>query len=73
MAESSSNLNDAMDVDSGETLLIKPTTMVMNKEELKLLIESAVDFEALKRNDCDLMPFIGTQGLMLYFQMLHGM
>jgi hypothetical protein len=46
--------------------------MVIDKEELKLMIESDVNFEALKRNGCDLMPFVGTQGLMLYFQMLHG-
>lgn len=72
MDGSSSNTNVAMEVDSDETLLIKPRTMVMAKEELKHIIESVVDFEALKRNDCDLLPFIGTQGWMLYFQMLHG-
>jgi len=72
MVDSSSNVGNAMEEASEETLIIKPRTMVMEKKDLKLLIESAVDFESLKRNGCDILPFVGTQGLMLYFQMLNG-
>jgi len=72
MAESSSNQVNTMEVDSGESLLIKPRTMVMDKTDLKLLIESAMDFESIKRNGVDVLPFIGTQGFDGYIKMLHG-
>jgi len=68
MVESSSNQGNVIKVDSGESIIIKPRTMVMdNKKEPKLLIESAVDFKSLKRTGCDVLPYIGTQDLDGYF------
>jgi len=61
-----------MEVEYGDPLFIKPKTMPTLKEELKLIIESGLDFEALKRNGCDLLPFINTQEWITYFKMLHG-
>jgi len=72
MAESSSNQGNTMEVYSRESLIIKPRTTVMDKKELTLLIESAVDFESTKRNGIDVLPYIGTKDLDCYFEMLHG-
>jgi hypothetical protein len=69
--ESSSSIV-AMEIETGQDLVIKPKTMPFPKEELKLIIESAVDFKSLKRNGCDITFFINIQEWMPYFEMLHG-
>jgi len=47
MAESSSNQGNALQVGYGSSYVIKPITMTLDKKQLKVLIESVVDFEVI--------------------------
>jgi hypothetical protein len=53
-----------------KTLIIKPRTMTIRENELKLIIEQMVDFKSLRSNVHDLKEFFEVQGWVPYFEML---
>jgi len=72
MAESSYNQLTALQIDFGTGYVIKPKTMTLSKEELKVQVESPVDFVALRRHGVDIVNYMMMQELDRYFGMLNG-
>ncbi|KAK2455063.1 hypothetical protein QL285_002551 [Trifolium repens] len=56
-----------------KTLIIKPRTMTIRENELKLIIEQMVDFKSLRANVHDLKEFFEVQGWIPCFEMLNGL
>jgi len=61
-----------MQIDSGESYVVKPKTMPLGIEEYVLQVESLMDFQALKRHGVDIIEYMMTQALDGYFKMLNG-
>jgi len=72
MAESKPSQANALQVGSGMSYIIKPKTMALDKEELKVLVESSVDFASLSRNGVDVVPYLMTQEIDEHFKILNG-
>ncbi|XP_050878186.1 uncharacterized protein LOC127082005 [Lathyrus oleraceus] len=61
-----------MVVDSGKALKIKHRTLMLRKDDLKLIIEQIVDFESFRVNGFSLKASFEVQGWINYFKMLNG-
>ena len=61
-----------LNVNSMQKLKIKPKTIPLDKDELKLLIEQVVDFDSFEANGCPLKSYFEFQGWMNFFDMLNG-
>jgi len=72
MAKSSSNQVVAMQVDFGKSYVVKPRTMVIDKEDLVVQVESLVAFVALTTHGVDITSYMLAQELDGYFGMLYG-
>lgn len=54
MTSSSSAQHEHMIVEFGKSLTIKPKTMDINHEDIKLLVEQIIDFDSFNQNGYDL-------------------
>lgn len=60
--ESSSN-PVPMVVEYGKALQIKPNTLMLREEDLKLIIEKIIDFESFRVNGFPLKSYFEAQGV----------
>lgn len=58
MASSSKAQNAHMIINSGKSVKIKPKTMNLNQDDLKLLMEQIVDFDYFNQNGYNLWIFL---------------
>ena len=72
MASSSSKQGVPMQIDSGESYVIRPKTMKISEDELVVQVESPVDFASLSHHGVDVSSYLLCQGLDYYFRMLNG-
>ncbi|CAL5211990.1 unnamed protein product [Lathyrus oleraceus] len=70
MASSSNPI--PMVIDYGKALQIKPKTLMLREEDLKLIIEKIVDFESFRVSGFPLKSYFEDQGWMNYFEILNG-
>ena len=52
--------------------VISGSTMNLKEHQLKIQVESPVDFKSLMFHKCDIKEYYVVQGLMKYFDMLNG-
>ena len=72
MSESSSTQGNDIQVSYGDSYIIKPRTISLVKKDLKVLVESPVDFASIKRNGVDIILYMVNQELDGFFKMLNG-
>lgn len=61
-----------MSVDSEKTMKIKPKTMSINKEDLKIIVRQIIDFRSLALNGYSIHNYFEFQNWMPFFEMLNG-
>lgn len=61
-----------MNVESGKSIHIKPRTMDISKEDLKLIVENIVDFKSFNLNGYSLWNFFKELKWELTIDMLNG-
>jgi hypothetical protein len=65
--------SNVINLTSRKTLIMKPRTMTIRENELKLIIEQMVDSKSLRSNVHELKEFFEVQGWVPYFEMLNGL
>lgn len=70
MASSSNPI--PMVVNYGKSLVIKPKTLSLGEEDLKLIVYQIVDFESFRVNRSLLQTYFEDQEWLYYFEMLNG-
>lgn len=53
-------------------MTIKPKTMDLNQDDLKLLVEQIIDFDSFTQNGYDLWRFVIVQEWSSFFDILNG-
>lgn len=61
-----------MNVESGKSLTIKPKTINIKKENLKLIVKQIIDFDSFNHNGYDLLSFFIVQKWYSFVDMLNG-
>ncbi|CAL5204105.1 unnamed protein product [Lathyrus oleraceus] len=69
---SSSSKQASMNVESGKNLYIKPRTINIRKEDLKLILEQIIDLEFFNMNGYPIWNLFKEQELVSLFDMLNG-
>jgi len=67
MAESSSHQASVIQIDTDSSYFVKPRTMVLDKEDLIVQVESPADFIELKRQGVNIGSYLLYQELEGYF------
>lgn len=70
MASSSNPVS--MVVNHGKALQIKPITLMLREEDLKLIIKKIIDFKPFRVNGFPLKAYFEAQWWVNYFEMLNG-
>ncbi|CAL5189968.1 unnamed protein product [Lathyrus oleraceus] len=71
MVSSSSAQHLHMIVEFGKSMTIKPKTMDINKDVLKLLVEQIIDFVSFNQNEFDLWSYFRVKEWSSFFDMLN--
>lgn len=71
MASSSKAQTAHMIVNSRKSITIKPKTMNLNQDDLKLLVEQIFNFDSFSQNGYNLCRFFKTQEWSSFFDMMN--
>jgi len=72
MVASSSSQALPMQIDSGESYVIKPITMEVREDGQIVQVESPVEFPSLEHHGVDVSNYLLRQALDTYFRVLNG-
>lgn len=70
--ESSSTPSVPINVESRDSIQVKPRSLVFKRDDPKLIIKQVVDFDSFASNEYKLKEYFETQGWVNYFNSLNG-